>query len=111
MAYVPTRIVGPYNLIDAYQSIYIAEQKTIVKQILLSNVTGTAASVRIAITPFSGTPSSTNAIMQDVEIEANSTLVADIVQVLNVLDKLHARTSISGAVNITISGIVEDGTE
>lgn len=108
MSYTPTRIVGPYNLIDGYQAVYTAQTPTIMKQVLLSNVTGTAATVRLAITDYFGTPSSINAIMQDVEIEANSTLVCDIVQVLDTLDKLHARCSISGAINLTVSGLVKD---
>jgi hypothetical protein len=111
MGYIPTRIVGPYNLIDDYQAVYVAQNKTIMKQVLLSNVTGTAANVRLAITGFQGSPSSINAIMQDVEIEANSTLVADIVQVLEVSDKLFARCSISGAINLTVSGVVQEDTE
>lgn len=107
MAYTPARLVGPYNLTDGYQAIFTAQSSTIMKQILLSNVTGTAATVRLAITDYFGSPSSINAIMQDVEIEANSTLIADVVQVFNIADKLHARCSISGAVNITISGLVQ----
>lgn len=110
MGYIPTRIVGPYNLIDDYQAVYVAQSKTIMKQVLLSNVTGTAATVRLAITGLTGSPSSTNAIMQDVEIEANSTLIADVIQILEVSEKLYARASISGAINLTVSGLVQEET-
>lgn len=108
MAYTPRRLVGPYNLTDGYQTVFLADTKTIMRQIILSNVTGNAASVRLNITPFSGTPASTNAIMQDVEIEANSTLIVDVNQVLEALERLHARASVSGSINITVSGLSQE---
>lgn len=108
MAYTPRRLVGPYNLIDDYQTVLLADAKTILRQIILSNVTGNAANVRLNITAFSGTPSSTNAILQDVEIEANSTLIMDVNQVLEPLERLHARASVSGSINITVSGLFEE---
>lgn len=107
MAYIPSRFVGPYNLIDDYQTLYLASNKTIIKQLILSNVTGTAATARVSITGFDGIPGTQNAIMQDVEIEANSTLIADLSLVMEPLDRLHARASISGAINITVSGVYQ----
>jgi len=107
MAYIPSRLVGPYNLIDSYQTVYLSSTLTIIKQVILSNVTGADASVRLSLTGFNGVPGSQNAIMQDVQVEANSTLIADIVQVMQPLERLHARCSVSGAINITISGVYD----
>lgn len=105
MAYVPARLVGPYNLIDSYQSLYAATSPTIIKQLILSNITGTDTTVRLHLTTSTQQPSSSNALLQDVEIEANSTVIADMTQVMNVGDRLYGRTGISGAINITVSGV------
>ena len=105
MAYVPARLVGPYNLVDSYQSLYAATSQTIVKQIVLSNITGSDTTVRLHLTTSTQQPSSSNALLQDVEIEANSTVIADMTQVMNIGDRLYGRTAISGAVNITVSGV------
>lgn len=107
-AYVPKRLVGPFNLVDGYTNIYTANgPSTIIKQIVLSNITGIDVTVRLNLTNSSTQPDSSNALLQDVEIEANSTVIADMTQVMNNGDKLWARTSVSGSVNITISGVEE----
>ena len=105
MAYAPKRLTGPFNLVDSYTPLYTCPSNTIIKQLVLSNISGTDVTVRVHLTATGEQPASSNALLQDVEIEANSTVVADMTQVMNNGDKLWARTSISGSLNITVSGV------
>ncbi len=106
MAYVPKRLAGPFNLVEDYTLLYTANtSSSILKQLVLANVTGLDVTIRLNLTVGAAEPNSSNALLQDVEIEANSTVIADMTQVMNTGDKLWARTSISGSVNITISGV------
>jgi len=83
---------------------------TIVKQIMLSNITAESRTVTIWLKPSATTYSSTmnaNALYYELELNPYDTQVLNLSLVMDDGDKLYARASAASSVNITISGLEE----
>lgn len=106
MALTPSRIVGPVTLgTSAADLLTVSGRAVLLKQIIVANTTGSAATARLSVTPSGGSQVD-GALLPDVTVPANDLEgVRDLWQVLNVGDKLNGFASVDGLV-ITISGVL-----
>ena len=105
--YTPKRLTNPTVLTTSYVTQYAAPSATttIVKQLIISNPTGTAATVNVSIVPSGGSASTSNNILGGLTVSANSTLVFDLSQVLATGDFISALASAGSTLNIVVSGV------
>lgn len=82
------------------------EYSQIMKQILLCNTTGSAATISIHVVPSGNTATNANRILSNVTIDPNSTETLDLTQVLVAGDELWGVQGTSGAITVCISGVV-----
>jgi hypothetical protein len=82
-----------------------ASKTSIIKQIVVTNVTGSAATFSLYI----GSAATPNALFNATSVAANDTIIINLSQVLNQLETLTALASTNLALNITISGVENDG--
>lgn len=83
---------------------------TIVKQILLSNITSDVRSITIWLKPSATAYASMgngNILYHDISLSPNSTTALNLSLVMDASDRIYARASASSSVNITMTGIEE----
>lgn len=105
--YTPKRLTNPTVLTTSYVSQYTVPSATttIVKQLIIANPTGTAATASVSIVPSAGSASTSNNVIGGLTVSANSTLVFDLSQVLATGDSIWALASAGTTLNIVISGV------
>lgn len=80
-------------------------KKGIVKDIIITNTTATAATVSIWLVPSGGSPDDTNAIMKNWNVPANDMAHFSMWQVLETEgDTIQAQAGTTTSITITISG-------
>ena len=82
-----------------------ASKTAIVKQIVVTNVTGSSATFSL----FIGSAATPNALFSATSVAANDAIVINLSQVLNSTEILTALASANSTLNITISGVENDG--
>lgn len=82
-----------------------ASTSAIVKEIIMTNITTTAATVSIGVVPSGGTAGATNRIIEGLTIPANDIKVAPLSTVLNAGDFLSGLQGTASAITVTISGV------
>ena len=113
MAITQKRLGGPSQLTTSSTSYYTVGSgvTTIVKQIILTNTTGSAKTATVRLVPSGGSDSSAVDILSAVTLAANETLTFNCSMVMNYTggagDQLKALASSETSVNITIFGIEE----
>lgn len=83
---------------------------TIVKQIMLTNITSESRNITLWLKPSTtayASITSANALYYDFAISPLSTEVLNLSLVMDQNDRLYARASAASSVNITISGLEE----
>lgn len=121
MALNQERVAGPVALLTTTNATTLPAEgsytyqvpvstTTIVKQILLTNVSSDPRSITMWLKPSATAYASVglgNIIYYDLLISPNNTLALNLSLVLDAGDRLYARASAASSVNITISGIEE----
>lgn len=79
--------------------------KTIVKNIVLVNTTGTEANVTVNLVPVGGTPQNSNQLISAYKVQQHDTVVIDVSLVLESGDSLRAQQGTAGAVTLHVSGV------
>jgi hypothetical protein len=107
MSFTDKRLCNPTQLTTSGQTLYtVPSSKTsIIKQIVVTNITGSAATFSLYI----GSAATPNALFSATSVAANDTIIINLSQVLNSLDILTALASANNSLNITISGVENDG--
>jgi hypothetical protein len=105
--YTETRLYGPAYPATSATTVYTtpAAVTTIIKQVVLANTTGSAATVTLRIVPTGQATAAQYSIAEAVSIAPNSTVTLDLAQVLNPGDFITAHQGTSSAVAVTISGV------
>jgi len=80
--------------------------KVIIKQVVIANTKNTASKIALSLVASGGNAGNENRILPDMDIEANTSVVVDLSQVMEAGDFLSAKQGTAGAVTITISGVV-----
>ncbi len=78
---------------------------TLVKQIVVANVTSSAATLSISIIASGGTAGDTNRIAKDVSMAANSLTAIDLNQVMAAAGFISLKQGTASACTTTISGV------
>lgn len=107
MPFTEKRLAGPTQLTTSASAIYTvpANRTTIVKQIVATNTSASAATFTLYI----GTAVAANAVFNATSVAANDSLVINLSQVLSTGEVLRALASANTAINLTISGVENDG--
>lgn len=107
MPFTEKRLAGPTTLAIAPAALYtVPSSKTaIVKQVIVTNTTSSAASFILYI----GAATSANSLFNQVSVPGNDAIVINLSQVLATGEVLRANASVNSALNITVSGVENDG--
>lgn len=109
MPFTQTRFVGPTTLTtSAASALYMVATgySAVIKQIVVTNTTASARTFTIYV---GAAASASTAIFSGTQVAANDSVVINTSQVLNAGDKIFALADAGSAVNLTISGVVNDG--
>ena len=82
-----------------------AGKTTVVKEIVISNTTGTAATVTLNVVPVAGSATAANRIVAAKSIPANDLVVIALSLVMNENETLQGLQGTSGAITVTVSGV------
>jgi hypothetical protein len=108
MPFVETRLISPTTLTtSASSALYTVPTgySAIIKQLVVTNITGTAAT----FTFYIGAASAGNALFSGTSVAANDTVIINLSQVLTTGEVLRALASAGSALNLTVSGVLNDG--
>lgn len=107
MSFTEKRLCNPTQLTTSGQTLYTvpAGKTAIIKQLVVTNVTGSAATFSLYI----GSATAANALFSATSVAANDAIVINLSQVLNSTEILTALASANSTLNITISGVENDG--
>lgn len=107
MSFTEKRLCNPTQLTTSGQTLYTvpASKTAIIKQIVVTNVTASAVTFSLYI----GSAATPNALFNATSVAANDTIIVNLSQVLNQFEALTALASTNLALNITISGVENDG--
>lgn len=108
MPFVETRFISPTTLTtSAASALYTVPTgySAIIKQLVVTNITGTAAT----FTFYVNTASASNALFSGTSVAANDTVIINLSQVLTTGETLRALASTGSALNLTVSGVLNDG--
>ncbi len=108
MPFVETRLISPTTLTtSASSALYTVPTgySAIIKQLVVTNITGTAAT----FTFYIGAASAGNALFSGTSVAANDTVIINLSQVLTTGETLRALASTNSALNLTVSGVLNDG--
>jgi len=108
MPFVETRFISPTTLTtSASSALYTVPTgySAIIKQLVVTNITGTAAT----FTFYIGAASAGNALFSGTSVAANDTVIINLSQVLTTGEVLRALASTGSALNLTVSGVLNDG--
>lgn len=107
MPFAERRLTNPTTLSTVASTVYTvpSQYTTIVKQVVVTNTTASPASFNLYI----GSATAANAIFSNTTISANDSLIINLSQVLSSLEILTASANANSAVNMTISGVENNG--
>ena len=108
MPFVESRLISPITLTtSASSALYTVPTgySAIIKQLVVTNITGTAAT----FTFYIGAASAGNALFSGTSVAANDTVIINLSQVLTTGEVLRALASTGSALNLTVSGVINDG--
>ena len=108
MPFVESRLISPTTLTtSASSALYTVPTgySAIIKQLVVTNITGTAAT----FTFYIGEASAGNALFSGTSVAANDTVIINLSQVLATGEVLRALASTGSALNLTVSGVLNDG--
>ena len=107
MSFTEKRLCNPTQLTTSGQTLYTvpASKTAIIKQIVVTNVTGSAVTFSLYI----GSASTANALFSGTSVAANDTVIINLSQVLSQNEILTSLASANSSLNITISGVENDG--
>lgn len=107
MPFAERRLTSPTTLSTVASTVYTvpAQYTTIVKQVVVTNTTASPASFNLYI----GSATAANAIFSNTTVSANDSLVINLSQVLSSLEILTASANANSAINMTISGVDNNG--
>jgi hypothetical protein len=104
----PRRLAQVFPTDTAETAIYTVpggEIKTIIKQVIIANVTVNQARANLSVVPSGAVADNSNRLIKDVDIAANAVMIFDLSQVMHPGDFLSIKASTGSALVFTISGV------
>jgi hypothetical protein len=107
MSFTDKRLCNPTQLTTSGQTLYTvpASKTCIIKQIVVTNTTSSAATFSL----FIGSAATPNALFSATSVAANDAIIINLSQVLAQNEILTGLASSNSTLNITISGVENDG--
>lgn len=107
MAIYSVKQLGQTQPGTSFATIYTApaSTKTIVKEIVVCNVTGSPVTFDLALVPNAGSAGVTNQIIAGHTIPANTTVTYTYAQVIPTGAFISAKAGTASAITVTISGV------
>lgn len=108
MPFVETRFISPTTLTtSAASALYTVPTgySAIIKQFVVTNISASAAT----FTFYINTASASNALFSGTSVAANDTVIINLSQVLTTGETIKALASVGSALNLTVSGVLNDG--
>jgi|SRR5882724_3312689 len=105
--YAPKKLGQAFPTSTAEVTVYTVPGATVtlVKQIILANVTTGPVTASISFVPAAGSAADSNRITKDIPLVGNQVVVYDLSQVLNTGDFITVKASAGSSVTFTISGV------
>jgi hypothetical protein len=105
--YAPKKIGQAYPVDTNELTVYTVPGAvvTLVKQIIVANVTTAPVTASISFVPAAGSAGDSNRISKDISLVGNQVVVYDLSQVLNTGDFITVKASAGNSVVFTISGV------
>jgi hypothetical protein len=107
--FTAARLAGPVQLSTTDTQVITAVpsgETRVVKQLLFTNVTGSAVTVDANLVPSGGSVTASNRIISSLSVGANSNIIFSVDLPMAVGETLTAKASSVTSVNLVISGIV-----
>lgn len=105
--YTPTRFyLGHPGTVEGTLYTIPSQKKAIVKEILLTNISGSAATLSLSIVPSGLVAGDDNRILKGYSVPANNFITIPLSLVLNAGDFLSSLQGTSGAITAAISGVL-----
>lgn len=106
--YTPKRFVDPIQLTtSASAALYTPTTGAtgVIKEVILSNPTATAATASVFLVPSGGSATNTTTIVPAITLAGNSFITIPLSQVLNTNDSIRASASSGATITLVVSGV------
>lgn len=103
--FTPARLAQTNEASTTETTVYIADAPTLLKQVVVANVTAADATTSLSLVPTGGTAGVGNRLYEQVTVPARSTLHFDFAQEMAVGDFLSVKQGTASACTTTISGV------
>jgi len=103
--YSPQRFGDPTTLTTTPVNIYTFDEKSIVKQLLVSNIFNGLLTFSLYLVPSGQVLKDQYKLFGDVQVDANTVLTIDLNQVVYDGEALYAHANVANGLNMIISGV------
>jgi hypothetical protein len=106
MAYSPSRFAGPVAIPSVPTNLVTFTQPAIVKQIMITNVTGGTLNFSFYLVPSgSQVGDNSNKLYGDYSIQGNSVLTFNLSLVVGTNESIYAVANVPNSINVIINGV------
>jgi len=103
--YAPERFGDPTTLTITPVNLYTFDQKSIMKQLLVSNIFNGLLTFSMYLVPSGQVLKEQYKIFGDVQVDANTVLTIDLNQVVYTGESIYASANVANGLNLILSGV------
>ena len=103
--YSPQRFGDPTTLTTTPVNLYTFDQKSIIKQLLVSNIFNGLLTFSMYLVPAGQVLKEQYKVFGDVQVDANTVLTIDLNQVVYSGESIYVHANVANGLNIIISGV------
>jgi hypothetical protein len=103
--YSPQRFGDPTTLTTTPVNLYTFSQKSIMKQLLVSNIFNGLLTFSMYLVPAGQVLKEQYKIFGDVQVDANTVLTIDLNQVVSTGESIYASANVANGLNLILSGV------
>jgi hypothetical protein len=103
--YAPERFGDPTTLLTTPVNIYTFDQKSIMKQLLVTNIFNGLLTFSMYLVPSGQVLKEEYKLFGDVQVDANTVLTIDLNQVVYPGESIYAHANVANGINFVLSGV------
>jgi hypothetical protein len=103
--YSPQRFGDPTTLTTTPVNLYTFDQKSIIKQLLVSNIFNGLLTFSMYLVPSGQVLKEQYKLFGDVQVDANTVLTIDLNQVVYSGEALYVHANVANGLNVVLSGV------
>lgn len=103
--YSPQRFGDPTTLTTTPVNLYTFDQKSIIKQLLVSNIFNGLLTFSMYLVPAGQVLKEQYKVFGDVQVDANTVLTIDLNQVVYSGESIYVHANVANGLNVIISGV------